>query len=299
MNSSVGTSAITPFKQEDLCNLLNDQIGFAFGVYQKWGKEKYYNNDCYQNCFIDCTAGDMNPNSKTSPRTFLNKLREFKNYPSKLTLIEEKPETFIELSNNVNTENKQSGYYISPSLFIDDFYLQNNVKIPPDLKVLNISMQKYLSELHPNKYRYGLLYFDSNGFQMEEYNAVFNFLKQNPRMDVILNINTSKLNGLRNIHKNPHFKVYHNFYLNNLFQNLKKDYIWIRDNVKLKDIEDHCHYKYLMIFGTNTEKIILPKKYNFVLLNSKLDNDKKRIENILNNYNLTQKEKENGINSTN
>ena len=234
VNSSVGSSAITPFKQKDLERLLSIQIGKAFGVYQKHHTEKWYTEDCY---FIDCSAGDMAQNCLTSPQIFLDNLLKFKesSFPSRLYLIEKtptipsEPNTFEKLKNNFQI-------------------YKNKRTITARVILRHANMQKCLSQFTPHPYRFGLLYFDPNGFTFEDYEALFEFLKGNPRIDVILNINITQLNRNRPVKKAKGFEKYWDFYLSTLLHRLNKDYIWIRDN-SILDIKSK--FTFVMIFGTN------------------------------------------------
>ncbi len=274
MKDSVGRSEITPFKQRDLERLLSTQIGKAFGVYSKHQHEKWYTEDCY---FIDCSAGDMAPHCSTSPKIFLDNLIKFKEFPARLYLVEQeptghtRPETFYKLRNNYCEKYKE---LIKQTLI--RVFLQK------------INMQQLLSKFEPHKYRYGLLYFDPNGFTLEDYEALFEFLIGNSRMDVILNINITQLGRNRSVKKVPEFQKYHDFYLTTLLNRLNKKYIWIRDNSVL-NIKSK-KFTFVMIFATNMFD------YNIGKNNSHfMSIDSPEGQNIIQKHNFTKTErKQNG-----
>ena len=84
-----------------------------------------------------------------------------------------------------------------PSLFRDDYDLNDNrntiSKVPPEIKLLRMDMCKFLNSLSPNKYRFGLLYFDPNGFTWDDYLAIFGFINSNQCMDIIINVNATQI----------------------------------------------------------------------------------------------------------
>jgi len=286
--TSVGTSGITPFKQEDIQHLLSKQIGNAAGVYLKCHKKYFYNNDV-QNCFIDCSAGNMNLNCKTSPFTFITTLRKFEYYPSKLFLIEKCKDTFCELEANFKILNERSNYNVMPSLFREDYVMNDNrkdiCKVPPEIKILRTDMSKFLYSLSHNRYRYGLLYFDPNGFTLDDYIAIFDFINGNQSMDIIININVTQIARNRGVKKIKGFDKYHNVDLTILMAkfNQYKKTIYIRNNINL---EQHNHIdstnKFVLLFGTNNPNFIMPGTYNFVQLNSKCGQD------VINKYNYNE-----------
>jgi hypothetical protein len=264
MKDSVGKSAITPFKQEDLLSLLTQQIGNAYGVYRKYSTEAYYNN-CEQNYFIDCSAGNMNEYEKTSPGIFLKELYKYQYFPSKLLLIEKNKITYKKLKENFDKLNLSRPY--------------------PNVFIFKKDMKNVLCELNPHKYRYGLIYFDPNGFRIDDYEAISKFLIGNPRMDLIININVTQIKRNRPVHKINGFDKYNNLYLSNIQELFHKNNVWVRDDVMLRKVRSM--FKYVMMFGTNNPNFNL-RCHNFVRLESEEG------QRVINKYNFTTNELKNG-----
>lgn len=268
-SSSVGRSGTTPFKQTDLQQLISSQMDKAFKVYSKHKNKSWYSEE--DNYFFDCSAGDMGTNQITSPEIFLDSLCNHQNLPSKLYLIEQKKKTFNLLENNYNNRWEKGISLIAP-----------NTKVI----LKNKNMEDVLFNLAPNKYRFGLLYFDPNGFTLDNYCAISVFLKNNPKIDVVLNINISKLSALRQIKKAKGFEKYNNYYLTTLFSDLHKNSIWIRNNIHINSIKDHSKYEFVMVFGTNMDYYNIGPMPHFYDINS-IEGQR-----LVYKYNYTKKEKE-------
>ena len=270
MKSKVGTSAITPFKQKDLNDLLKNQIGKAYGVYKKYKKVNWYNSVKIQNCFIDCSAGDMMPGKKTSPSIFLTELQKFPDFPSFLYLIEKDRNTYKNLLYN---------FYKIRSQDLELFIQHPRYPIP---QTQNMDMRDFLKKFPDNINLIGLLYFDPNGFKIEDYDAISSFLEKNHKMDVILNINVSQIKRLRPITKVNGFDKYKDVYLSGILKNLHKENIWIRNNVR---IGVRSKFDFIMVFGTNHNKFdIGHNSYHFVPLYSDEG------QGIIRKYNYTKNE---------
>ena len=264
---SVGKSGTTPFKQKDFENLLSTQISKAYAVFKRHGNERWYQEeDTY---FIDCSAGDMSPHEKTSPEILLNTLYKKYDFPTKLYLIDKNKTTFNKLEVNYNNYQKSK-------------LVQN-----PNLKVIlkNTDMEECLFNIAPQKYRYGLLYFDPNGFTLYDYETISVFLENNPRVDVILNVNTSKLASLRQVKKAKGFKKYNNYYFTTLLADLHKQNIWVRDNIQIRQTKDHSPFEFVMVFGTN-----MPK-YNMGAIENFVPADSIQGKQLIHQYNYTKQEK--------
>ena len=251
MNNTVGHSEVTPFKQKDLDNILSVQIKKTRYVYKNTDKISWSIKNrevyCY---FIDCSAGDMALDQQTSPSMFLKKLTSVKDLPIKLFLLEENPKIYSQLVDNFNSCKKE----------LDT----SNMKI----YIRNHNMNKYLPKIRLGEYAFGLVYFDPNGFKLKDYEAIFNFLENNPRMDVLLNVSTTQIKRDRCLYKKKSidngaltkaqieaFRKYDEFYFSTLLDRLNKKYIWIRDNIILTDVKSK--HNFVMVFGTNTGNYIM------------------------------------------
>jgi hypothetical protein len=158
-----------------------------------------------------------------------------------------------------------------------------NTKIEINFRRRN--MQEVLYDLGGKKYRYGLLYFDPYGFILEDYKALISFIQNNPRMDIILNINATQIKRNRTAYEKGGrecFKKYKEVTLFSIISQLNKKYIWIRDNSLL---QIHSKYQWLLLFGTNTEQYDI-KTFRFISI------DTKEGQELLYKYNYTEKEKE-------
>lgn len=264
--STVGCSPITPFKQEDLKHLLSSQIGKMYGVWKKYKDAKWFTED--EVFLIDCTAGDMNKEKETSPKIFLESILKYPELPSKLYLIEENPNTYSDLWTEYQMRYK-------PSIMQSE-----NSRV----FLRNKNMQEVLGNFSASKFRYGLIYFDPNGFVKEDYEALFLYLEKNQKMDVVLNINIGMLNRLRPISKAEGFQKYHNLYLTTILRRLSKKYIWIRDNSQLQVCSK---YTFVMVFGTNMPNYDIGKQNrNFYPI------DSIKGQEIIQKHNFTRKERE-------
>lgn len=259
--STVGRSSITPIKQEDIQNLLKDQIGKAYGVWSKYSNEQWYKEVSLkgdiQNCFIDCSAGHMDLTQHTSPRSFIEKLMQFKHYPAELFLIEKERETYNRLVINFHQLNGQNNNYF------------------PRVRILNEDMRDFLAELKPNKYRFGLLYFDPNGFKRCEYDAIIKFLSENPRMDLIYNINATQIVRCKgvaegNSDKATFFNGYKGLDLSRIISNINryKKVIYLRNNFHRRVQCVKHTTQFILLFATNNNGFVIPSKYGFVPLNT-------------------------------
>lgn len=276
--STVGISGITPFKQDNIQNLLSDSIGKFYGIWKKFRNEPFYFGEENQNCFIDLTAGDMDLERKTSPFTFISTLRKYPDFPAKLYLIEKDKTTFRTLRHNVNKLNLKTNYNVNAPMFRDDPDLcsvdAEHCKLPPEVFLKNVDLSNFLGEFGTknHKYRYGLLYYDPNGFKINDYRAIFYFIKNNERMDIIININAIQIKRNAGMNKIDGFKDYCNVDLIKVIEAIHKykKFIYIRNNIQLD--ETCCpksHHKFILVYGTNNPKFIMNPGFNFVSMDSK------------------------------
>jgi len=261
---SIGKSEITPFKQKDLQLLLSNQICKAYGVYRKYHKEKWYTeNDTF---FIDCTAGNMEPAEPTSPQIILDSVLYYNKLPSRTYLIEKHEETWKTLKVNYKKTYKKR--------------IESSKNSRVILRKSNL--QKVLSRFSKNKNRFGLIYIDTNGGVLEDYMALFHFLDNNPRIDVILNVNTSILKRTR-AQGTSGMKKYNDFYFSSILEKINKKYVWVRDNSNLRKNK----HEFIMVFGTNMPNYNMEIIPHFIPVNSPQGSQ------IVYKYNHTKKEKEN------
>jgi len=266
----VGKSGTTPFKQTDLQDLLSAQIAKAYAVFKKHGNKDWYNEeDTY---FIDCSSGDMNPNEITSPEILLRTLCNYYDLPSKLYLIERDKKTFSVLKENYQ------------------LHWQSQISQMQNMRVIlkNTEMEECLFDIAPNKYRFGLLYFDPNGGTKDDYATIGAFLRDNPRIDVILNINTIFLKWLRGIGigNKQGFEKYEDFYLSTILNYINRENIWIRDNIQINGAKDYSKFEFVMVFGTNMPHYCMGDIKHFMPLNSF------KGQQLLYKYNYTKAQKE-------
>ena len=266
----VGKSGTTPFKQTDLQDLLSAQIAKAYAVFKKHGNKDWYNEeDTY---FIDCSSGDMNPNEITSPEILLRTLCNYYDLPSKLYLIERDKKTFSVLKENYQ------------------LHWQSQISQMQNMRVIlkNTEMEECLFDIAPNKYRFGLLYFDPNGGTKDDYATIGAFLRDNPRIDVILNINTIFLKWLRGIGvgNKQGFEKYEDFYLSTILNYINRENIWIRDNIQINGAKDYSKFEFVMVFGTNMPHYYMGDIKHFMPLSSF------KGQQLLYKYNYTKAQKE-------
>lgn len=212
--------------------------------------------------FIDASAGDMDPKqTATSPQIFIESIipLSFKNIPMKITLIDQD-------QSNIRKLKRQ--------------YLKRYQRIIKNssLKVVfrRRDMKEVLEDFGPNKYRYGLLYFDPNGFKKADYDAVQDFLFMNPRMDVLLNINVDMMKRVTKAAEGMKFKKgkwesYKGYNLKyGLLKGLHKKHIWIRDDVQVHHESIKSGHKFIMASATNMDGFDPNLKYEhqFVSLKS-------------------------------
>jgi hypothetical protein len=175
------------------------------------------------------------------------------------------------------------------SLFRDDMELigQKDIcKVPPQIKLLKLEMSKFLYDLPPEKNRYGLLYYDPNGFSKEDYESLYYFIENNPLMDIIININVVQIARNRGVSKVNGFEYYHNLNLLKIISKINehKTHVFIRNNIKLEEYNNvKSTNKFVLLFGTNEKNPSLPKECDFVLFNSEQG------QQIINKYNYGNK----------
>lgn len=273
---TVGKSGITPFKQKNVQDIISWSIGKFHGIWRKYKSEPFYNREEYQNIFIDITAGDMD-SEQTSPFTFINTLRKFSEFPSKLYLIEKDRDTFQKLLHNIRKLDVATNYNVLSPMFKDDQDLctidELYCKIPPEIFLKNMDLCSFLGEFSntEHKYRYGIIYYDPNGFQIDPYRCLFNFIKNNAKVDVLININVTQIKRNSGVKKIDGFKDYRNVTLRKIISKLNnyKQFIFLRNNFEIEDkLEVKTHTKFILVYGTNYAKCNMPAKFGFVTLES-------------------------------
>lgn len=255
---SVGKSGVTPFKQADFHHWCRCYINKTINVYEKHSTKEWIDPNLL---FIDASCGDMDPKEITSPQIFIESLlpHSQKEIPVKLYLIDKNPK-------NLRSTKKQCVKRYKEKLRktnIEIFFRGNNAQEP-------------LQDLGKSKYRFGLLYFDPNGFRIEDYTAIQNFLCNNPRIDVILNLNISIMKRVMGAARGFDYKgkwaLYKNQDFAKLLKELGKETIWIRDDVRITQ-KKHIKRgnKFIMISGTNMPNFnpnLKKREHHFVPLNS-------------------------------
>lgn len=258
----VGKSKITPLKQEDLSNLIMKQMGSAYGVIRSksWAENRFH--------LIDCTSGDM-LDIDSSPAAFINASLRFQDLNIKLELVEKDKKTFYDLRKNVQ--------WVHPEIAIN---FSERIK----LNFVNKDIIDHLNNLFINsKWYFGFLYYDPNGWKVEPYIAISNFLKVNPRMDVAVNFNTTTIKRTRCVN-NDSFSKFHGLDFETSIKMLHKKNVWIRDHkAYIKTTQG-----FVMVFGTNHPDFDFGKTG---LENYHHWKSEKGIE-IINDCNCTKKEKE-------
>jgi hypothetical protein len=283
---TVGRSGTTPIKQRDVSHIIESQVFKTYCVFNKALQKKALQQepkwfDDSEFCYIDCTAGDMDLHFETSPKMFIDSLSfppDFKSklsdFESKLYLIEKNECTFDKLEKNWIE-------YCTPK---HEHHTTGGSVI--HLQTINSNFIDVLKEIPKCRYRYGLIYHDPNTCIYEDYTAIFKFLRQNIRMDVLLNVNTGWLNNRARPNTAKGFEKYSNFYLVDIINGIKKKYVWIRDNTELDGVEDASRYEFVLLFATNMEGYDFPIQSNFVPAKSTEG------EELIQKYNYNKKEKD-------
>lgn len=272
---TVGKSGITPFKQKNVQDILSSRIGKCCGIWKREKDSAWYNQEERQNVFIDFTAGDMS-NEDTSPMTFIQTLRKYSFFPSVLYLIEKDKKTFQTLLKNIRKLNVKTNYNVISPMFADDKELctidAEHCKVPPEIILKNMNLCEFLGEFHGiHKYRYGLAYYDPNGFKHQDYKCIFSFMNNNPRMDIIININVTQIRRNAGVKKYEGFQKYRNIDLKrviNILSRLKRN-VFIRNNFTIEiDSKPKSTHKFILVYATNDPNMKMPVEYGFVSIQS-------------------------------
>lgn len=249
MNNSVGRSKATPFKQDAYKTLTFSQIYKTKCVFDKneWCDQTYY--------LFDLTAGDASLSQLTSPTIILDHLYSCKGLDFKGIFVEKSKEAFKKLKSNV------SKYIKKIRDNEEKLYFKNNTSI------IQGNCEQVLSEYckEKHKWKFGLLYYDPNGFKQEPWDLVVNFSKMWPVLDIVINFSPIQIKRNLNVEKNKGFKKYNKNLLQIINQIEKKD-VYIRDDIKVAE----NRYKHIMLFCTNFGRYPeLEKKHGFFHIESR------------------------------
>jgi len=245
---TVGRSKITPYKQLDLRDLFFDQMRSVGAVFKKYEGKDWLEKAYY---LFDITAGDMGLDKKTSPRIFLSKLLENEGFNFKVFLIEKNKTTFSELKKNVMN-------FIKEIPLIDERrYFRENVNciLGNNNKVL--VRPEYLNGKH--KWKYGLVYFDPNGFSYETWDLLSDFLGRWKALDVIMNLSAAANKRCIN---NPKTLMHQGKRISHFIDMIPKSKKFIRD----------CYsgdqHQFFMLFCTNWADYRICRNYDFIDLDT-------------------------------
>ena len=227
--NSVGRSTATPYKQENLKTLIDVQLYKTCCIFNKHQKHRWCNSTYY---IFDMTAGDGDLKFETSPSIFLNALCSVPGLQFKAFFVEKNKKTYLELQKNIN-------HYLH--LFQEQEekkYFQNNIYIIQGAS--EIKLKKFCNK-KIGSWKYGVLYYDTNGFQQEPWNFMVDFAKKWNALDIILNFSPIQIK--RNFGAFPQYTKK----LPELINVIEKKYIYIRDDIKTKENK----FKHIMLFCTN------------------------------------------------
>jgi hypothetical protein len=274
--SSVGRSAITPIKQEQVRSIITKNAFKAKCVINKYKEEEWLSKEAY---FIDCTAGDMDPEKDTSPNIFFEVLNETNGLNSKLFLFEKDPKTYALLNKNLTdrfckptiSNGRNTRVEVNSMCYDFNKVINDKKEIP-----VEFILRKGVKKL---KCRYGLIYYDPNSYNPDDHEAIYAFLEKNPYMDILMNINISWMNFARS--NNRLEKYTEN--LINVSEKIDKKYIWIRDNIEIDKIKKKGH-RFVLLFGTNMTGYTFNENHFYKLESTKGCE-------LLENYAFTKKEK--------
>jgi len=288
---TVGRSGITPIKQKNVQDILSSRIGKCSGIWKKDKDSAWYNQEDKQNTFIDFTAGDMS-SDETSPMTFIQTLRKYSYFPSVLYLIEKDRKTFQSLLHNIRKLNVRTNYNVLSPMFKDDHDLctvdAEHCKVPPEIILKNMDLCSFLGEFQGyHRYRFGLAYYDPNGFKYQDFKCLFSFIRNNPRMDIMMNINATQIKRNAGVMKCKGFAKYRNISLDKVIKSIAqyKKTVFIRNNFAIEsDFNPKSTHKFILLYATNDPNQKMPDEFGFVTIQSEEG------QQLINKYNYGSKE---------
>ena len=233
---NVGRSKATPFKQVHLSDFFDTALKKTQHVFKKYRDKRRIDQTYY---LFDVTAGDAKY-EKTSPIVFLEGLNIFSTLHFNATFIDCKKTNFNELNKNINN------------------YIQKEIKnrnekqqFKQNIKIIHGESQHILKTLSktPNEWKFGLAYYDGDGFIQELWDLMVSFSKNWKHLDLMMNFSPIQLKRNSGVKKISGFKKY-NKALPQLIEQIQKKDIYVRDGISRNLIGKNT-FRHIMLFCTN------------------------------------------------
>ena len=233
---SVGKSEVTPYKQNCVRSITESNILSYKDITTRNGMSNMYYH------ILDLTAGDMDYGRESSPKIFLEEVKNKNINNFRISLFEKESKTYQKLRKNVD-----SWINSIPKPKTKKTFIENT-------KINYCDISKYTNRFYTKTNVFGMAYFDPNGSGGEkDIKFVSYFSRVRPTIDLLINTSIWMIKRVRG-RKVSKGNKYSGILLSEMIQSIDKKYWWIRIPRDEKDV-----WKWIMLYGTNNPEFNMPR----------------------------------------